>query len=459
MGELSQKGQVRKWHALLSRQWMEQHPERTGVLYVDGHVRVYHGKKAKLPRRYVARQRLCLRGTTDYWVNDASGRPFFVVSKPVDDGLLRTLRYEVVPRLLEDVPDQPTEQQLEEDPHLSRFLMVFDREGYSPGFFREMWQQHRICCITYHKYPRGEWPQEEFRETEIRMPSGARVKMKLAERGSFIGSGRDALWVDEVRKLTQAGHQVSVISPGHANLKPEDCKWLFTRWSQENFFRYMMQEFAIDALSEYETVDLPDPQRVINPRWRELNSQCRSAGAKLDRAEHQFGCLHADEKLRQRDYEDWQRRKSQLREQIEHLEKEHEELKEKRRDENKHVTMGDLSEEERFQQLAPSRKLLTDTIKMIAYRSETAMAEYLKEHSGKDSDARRLLGDLYRSPADIIPDSDRGVLRVQIHHMASPRANRAISQLLKNLNETETAYPGTDFTLEYSFAGSTDPPK
>ena len=36
----------------------------------------------------ITRGRLCLRGTTDYWVNDAVGRPFFVVSKAVTEGLL-----------------------------------------------------------------------------------------------------------------------------------------------------------------------------------------------------------------------------------------------------------------------------------------------------------------------------------------------------------------------------------
>jgi hypothetical protein len=30
-------------------------------------VRVYHGSLTNVPRRYVARERLCLRGTTDYW--------------------------------------------------------------------------------------------------------------------------------------------------------------------------------------------------------------------------------------------------------------------------------------------------------------------------------------------------------------------------------------------------------
>ncbi len=458
IAKLSSQGEVQKWQALLSQQWMKQQPDLTGVLYVDGHVRPYHGQQTKLPRRYVARQKLCLRGTTDYWVNDVTGRPFFVVSKPVDDGLLRTLRNQIVPRLLEDVPEQPSEDQLQEDPHLIRFLMVFDREGYSPGFFREMWEQHRICCITYHKYPKGEWAEKEFQRVQVQMPGGCQVEMKLAERGTRIGSGSDRLWVDEVRKLTQRGHQISVISPGKADLKPEDCRWLFARWSQENFFRYMMQEFAIDALSEYGTDDLSDTQRVVNPRWRELDYQCRSVRGQLSKTRQKFGTLHADTELKQRDYEDWQQRKSELKEDMDQLTRELEELKETRKQEERHLTMSELPEEDQFQQLAPTRKLMMDTIKMIAYRAETAMAEYLKPHLGKQADARRLLKDLYRSPADIVPDEEKNTLHVKVHHMSTARADKSIEALLKILNNTETVYPGTEFTLQFSFVGSTDPP-
>ncbi|MDD5482603.1 MAG: hypothetical protein PHP98_02980 [Kiritimatiellae bacterium] len=66
----------------LSKTWMESDPKEAGYLYMDGHVRVYHGKDAVFPRRYVSRERLCLRGTTDYWVNDAIGRPFLTVYFP-----------------------------------------------------------------------------------------------------------------------------------------------------------------------------------------------------------------------------------------------------------------------------------------------------------------------------------------------------------------------------------------
>src|SRR4029077_17542649 len=78
----------KNWAGLLSRDWLEAAPELAGALYVDGHVRLYHGSLTALPKRYVSRQRLCVRGTTDYWVNDILGQPFFAVERPIDHGLL-----------------------------------------------------------------------------------------------------------------------------------------------------------------------------------------------------------------------------------------------------------------------------------------------------------------------------------------------------------------------------------
>ena len=86
-----------RWAGLLSRDWLEAAPELAGALYVDGHVRLYHGDQTALPKRYVSRQRLCLRGTTDYWVNDVLGQPFFAVERPIDHGLLEVLRSDIVP--------------------------------------------------------------------------------------------------------------------------------------------------------------------------------------------------------------------------------------------------------------------------------------------------------------------------------------------------------------------------
>ena len=99
-----------RWSGELARDWMAHDVPAAGVLLIDGHIRVYHGSLTKLPRRHVSRERLCLRGTTDYWVNALDGQPFFCVTKPIDPGLQKTLETDIIPRLLLDIPGQPTEE-------------------------------------------------------------------------------------------------------------------------------------------------------------------------------------------------------------------------------------------------------------------------------------------------------------------------------------------------------------
>ena len=108
LGILCEKPEsIAAWGNQLSGEWMEMDPAAAGTLLIDGHTRVYHGNLTKLPRHYVSRERLCLRATTDYWVNALDGAPFFVVTKTVDPGLIATLREDIVPRLEKAVPNQP----------------------------------------------------------------------------------------------------------------------------------------------------------------------------------------------------------------------------------------------------------------------------------------------------------------------------------------------------------------
>jgi len=453
LSQLSQNQAPQRWAGVLSQEWMKRSPELAGTLYVDGHVRLYHGKQTQLPRRYVARQRLCLRGTTDYWVNDALGQPFFFVERSIDHGLLEALRNDVVPRLLEEVPGQPTAEQLEADPYLSRFVIIFDREGYSPIFFREMWREHRIACITYHKYPKGSWPECWFTEMRVTMPGGEIISIKLAEMGSWIGDRRNGLWVREVRKLTNSGHQTSLISTAYGRLGLENAGQLFSRWSQENFFRYMMQHFAIDALNEYRTETIPGTNRpVVNPARRELDRQHRSVKSKLTQRQARFAGLTLHPQVKDSEIRKWERQKANLREEIEQLEQELNALKEQVRSTPKHLAWEELPEDQKFERLAPSRKRLTDTVKLVAYRAETALATIVREKLSHVDEARSLVRDLLRSDADIYPDQAAGVLAVRLHTMANPRSNRAIQHLLDYLNATEFNYPGTNLRLIYSLS-------
>ena len=399
---LSQNHAPEQWAGRLSRDWLQASGEWAGTLYVDGHVRLYHGDQTPLPRRYVARQKLCLRGTTGYWVNDALGQPFFVVDRPIDQGLLEALESDIVPRLLEDVPGQPTEEQLAADPYRHRFVMVFDREGYSPKFFKQMWREHRIACLSYHKYPKGPWPEPWFQPTDVTLPSGEQVSLKLAELGSWVGDRQSGLFVREVRKLTESGHQTSLISTAYGHLALQDAAGLFSRWAQENFFRYMIQHYAIDLLSDYQTEEIPGTNRpVVNPPWRELERQSRSLKGRLTHRQARFAALTLHPQDDQRKLAQWQRRKAVLREEIEHLEQELQELRGKIKQTPKHIEWQELPEEQKFQRLAPSRKQLMDTVRLIAYRAETALVSVVREKLARGDDARSLLRDLFRTEADL----------------------------------------------------------
>ena len=329
MDQLSRDESAERWAVELGRAWMEAEPESVGTLYVDGHMRVYHGHKTKPPRKFVSRQRLCLRGVNDYWVNDAIGRPFFVIDKVVDPGMLKVLREEIVPRLLDDVPHQPSKEQLDADPYLSRFILVFDREGYSPVFFRDMWRDHRIGCITYHKHPAADWPESSFTEQAVCMPRGETVTMKLAERGSLVGTTPDTIWLREVRKLTESGHQTSLISTAYGIEHTTLAARMFTRWCQENFFGYMMEHFAIDILNEYALEDLPDTEQVVNPLWRDLNRQRNSVQSKLKTRQVRFAelTLHPASKDEPSKLALWEKRKAALLEEIQGFERDLADLK------------------------------------------------------------------------------------------------------------------------------------
>jgi len=441
--ELSQ-GEVGPWSAQLSQEWLEGEPEAAGLLYVDGRVSVYHGHQTQLPRRYVSRERLCLRGLTDYWVNDRLGRPFFVVSTPFSDGIVAMLREQIVPRLLREVPGQPDAAALAENPLAHRFVLIFDREGYSPEFFRELWEQ-RIACQTYRKGSIEPWPEAEFSEREVPGAGGEAVRLRLAERPTRLSNG---FAMREVRRLSQAGHQTAVLSSDYLSSAASIALHMFSRWSQENFFKYMDEHFDLDRLASYATALADETRKVVNPLWRALATQLKSKAAVLGRRQAEYAqiCL-GEEDLDHRRMERFAARKGELREVIAALEQEVAELKQRKGATQHKIELGKLSEEDRFRLIAPGHKGLLDTIKMIAYRAETAMALLAREGLARKDDARALLREIYGAPADLLVDEAQGTLTISLHHLSNALSDQAARRLAEHLNQTETLYPGTNLRL------------
>ncbi len=440
---LSTDDKPEQWSSELCREWMNAAPEHAGTFYIDGHVRVYNGHQTKLPRHYVARQKLCLRAVSDYWVNAMDGQPFFVVHQTVDPGMIKVIEKDILPRLLRDVPNQADEAALTANRLRHRFSMVFDREGYSPAFFKRMLAQ-RVACMTYHKYQGADWPEDEFHSCTVEMPDRQMVKINLAERGSCLNNN---LWVREIRKLTDRGHQTAIVSTDFCSEAVNLAVAMFARWSQENFFKYTREHYNLDRLVDYRTEAISDPIPVVNPAYRRLDGQVRSCNGKLTRQMARFGSMNMEESIEVKPTESFMQRKAALQEDIEHLQKELRQFKEQRKQKAHHITVAELPEEERFEQLSTPSKHLIDTIKMLSYRAETAMANQLRENISRPDEARSMLRALFTSDADLIPDIKEETLTVRIHHMANRSADKAIRKLCEELNATDTCFPGTNLRL------------
>ena len=448
--DLGETGEPERWSAALCDDWMQSAPDEAQVLYVDGHVRVYHGEQTPLPRHYVARERLALRATTDYWVSAMDGQPFLLLHHPIDPGLIEVLRNDLLPWLDHHVPNQPTAEQLEADPLLHRFTIVFDREGYSPELFQYL-RRKRIAALSYHKYPDDPWPEEEFHPTDVTLVHGQTVSMDLAERGTRLG---EVLWVREIRKRSAKGHQTSVLSLDYRSEPARLAPAMFARWCQENFFKYMREQLNLDRLTDYGTMPLPATFQVVNPEYRRLDGLVHSLAAQLSRKHAEFGAHLLEDDIEPAEVEAYERKKAALQAEVGALARQVAHSKAQRRATEHYIDVEDLPDKDQFRPLQPHSKHFVDTIKMIAYRAETAMAHLVSEAHSKHDEARSLLRAIYRTDVDLLPDEQQGTLTVRLHHLATHCADHVLQHLCDDLNATETRFPGTNLRLVYKLVSS-----
>ena len=175
------------------------------------------------------------------------------------------------------------------------------------------------------------------------MPDGEVIEMKLAERGALIGSvKKEQIWVREIRKLNKSGHQTSIVATGFKLNLVFIAAFMFTRWVQENFFKYMVYHYNIDKLIEYGTVPVSGLERIINPVWRKLDSKIRSLNSKINANNAKFGKIELRPEYDPELFQLQMKTKAEIIEEIDRLQKELEELKLERKTAKKHIDFEDL---------------------------------------------------------------------------------------------------------------------
>ncbi|MDF1546253.1 MAG: hypothetical protein P1P88_00435 [Bacteroidales bacterium] len=451
ISDYCQKANIENWGMELSKDWMEDSPGLSAVLYIDGHIKLYYGKETSPPKRFVSRMRLCLSGTTDYWVNDVLGQPFFVVNKTISNGLIQTIKDDLLDKFNSDVPNQPGQKELSEDKYKSRYMLVFDREGYSPDFFSDLWEE-RISIATYKKNVTDKWDDAEFCQYKGTLPFGTEKTIELAERGVLLQNkgSKKMIWAREIRNKSKSGHQTSIVTTNYTLSIIMIGLYMFARWSQENFFKYMMQEFGIDTLVSYLKEKITDKTILVNPEYRALENARKKITSKLNTVRAKFATLTLQaEHIEEKAVEKYVSKKEELRNEIEQKEKEIEQIKLQKKSVPRKITYAELPDNEKFDNVINQRKHFLDTIKLIAYRAETSLSNMIKKYMSHKDESRLLLKQVYKTDANLIVDNENQKLIVEIHRLAHWKDDLVLEKLCNEMNDTETKFPDSNLTLSY----------
>ena len=429
LDELGQRHLADSFSRQLTERWAKAEPRELALLYVDGHVRPYHGRKHVLPKQHVQQRGRPMPGTKDFYVNDRRADPLLAVTVEANESLLATLDSVLLPEIRRLVGPKRT------------VTVVFDREGWSPERFAK-WKSEGFDVLTYRKGAQSQW-RKGFEKIAGRV-GGEKVEYCLAERQVKLSNG---LKVREIRRKTEDGHQTAVITTNEKLPILAVAHRMFARWRQENFFRYMRHEFALDHLST-NAVEPADPERIVtNPERAKLEKKRKAArtartrlierrleivpGETVRVAKRKVGEEELDRLIEKRDFE------------IERLSARIEKLP-------KQLPIKSVLAPEKIVKLERERKVLVDTIKLAAYRAESALARLVEPFFNRhEEEARKLLKTIFSATADIIPDHRARQLRVRFHGLANPRSTRALSDLCVIVNQRATVYPDTDLRLVF----------
>jgi len=432
LSTLAAYGRAVEFGRQLARLRIEARGDAIGFLYIDGHVRVYHGKHS-IPKTHVARMRISMPATSDYWVNDRDGEPLFVVTAEANAGMVKML-----PPLLAEIRALIGER---------RVTIVFDRGGWSPKLFQAIIAQG-FDILTYRKGRSRRIPRSRFRD-HVAVLDGRKVAYTLADHGIALLDG--SLRLRQVTRLSGDGHQTQVITSRRDLPAIEVAYRMFERWRQENFFKYLREEYALDVLADHQ-LEPADPARSVpNPARYVLDHKLRLARLDIQRLASQYGLdALANVETKRRTMRGFKIAASAGGRAIVAAERRVAQLERRRSRLPLRVPVSEVVDGQ-VVRLSTERKHLTNCLKMVAYQAESELVQLVGKHYRRSEDeGRTLVQTALASAADLIVTETE--LRVVLAPLSSPHRSRAVASLCKELNADAAIFPGTNLRLRYSVA-------
>jgi hypothetical protein len=437
LAQLAGKGRAQEFGREMARLRIRERGRMLGFLYVDGHVRAYHGTR-RIAKAYLTCARITGPATTDYWINDKRGEPLFVVTADANAKMTRML----VPILEELRPLLARKR---------RLTVVFDRAGWSPKLFHQIVGMG-FDVLTYRKGRVRQVAPRRFVERRARL-DGRRVKYMLHDQAVRFLKGK--LRLRQVTRLTPAtGHQTPIVTSRWDLPDIVIAYRMFERWRQENFFKYMRQEYLIDALTDY-AVEPDDPERSVpNPARKAVDKELRQARREMARLRESYGTAALDYvDGRTPTMEAFTEAEQRLQGELRKVQARIARLVERQKTLPVRTPLSETPHGAEAVRLSTERKHLTNVLKMVAYQIESTLVEQLRPYYARtDDEGRTLIQTALRACAAIEPTVDE--LRVTLAPLSSPHRSAAIRRLCEDLNKTRTLFPGSNLRLCFAVAQS-----
>jgi transposase len=423
----------------VARRRIQERGRVMGFLYVDGHVRAYHGKHT-IPKAYVTRARLAAPATTDYWVNDKRGDPVFVVTAEANASLTRML-----PSVLGEVRRLLRRRR--------RVTVVFDRGGWSPKLFRKLLAAN-FDVLTYRKWCKRRINENRFHRHKAKL-DGRKVEYLLHDQPVRFLQGK--LRLRQVTRLGAHGHQTPIITSRWDLPAVVVAYRMFERWRQENFFKYIKAEYLIDALADYQ-IEPDDPHRSVpNPARKALEKEMRRTRSQLEKLRARYAEATLGPHSRRLDRRKTKEEREALRGTIKQVQGRLKKLQTRHRSLAPRLPLAQARQGEAVVKLATERKHLTNVLKMVAYNIESDLVQLIRPHYKRAEDeGRTFIQSALQDTADLEPTSDE--LHIRLAPLSSPHRTGVLDALCTALNQTNSMFPGTKLRMRYSVAGSPSSP-
>jgi hypothetical protein len=442
LGELAAAGKAADLIMTLARHHAAARPGALGFLYVDGHARVYYGRR-QVQKTHIARLKFPAPATMETWVTDQDGDPVFMVVAEPSDSLAGELR-RLLPALRQIVGGE------------RRVTVCFDRGGWSPALFADI-TAAGFDVLTWRKGPAPDVPAETFTTITCTDDRGRRHEYELADSTVELGisegprKGQTVTFRQVTRLVPAKGggtRQIHVLT-SRDDLPPGEVCWrMSSRWREENYFRYARTRFALDALDSHAATPDDPGRKVPSPARKTAAARVRHAEAAAQAAEAARDAALLQLRSPAPGQAAYLSNQviNALAAPVEAAWRELEQADRAAADIPARIPLGEIAPD--MVRLDAETKQITHAIRMAAYNAETALARALDGHYARAGDeACALIREALTASGDIIPGD--GELLIRLDPLTAPRRTQALTALCDQLTAAGARYPGTDLILRY----------